>query len=107
MAAKEAGLPVFATITVEDNGRTIMGTKFLPVLITLQALGAAAVGLNCSTGPEVMEELLEGAVSHAQVPLIAKPNAGKPPRRIPPYIPSLPPSSLKKWNPFWLRAPKS
>ena len=55
-----------------------MGAKFLPVLITLQALGASAVGLNCSTGPEVMKDLISGAVPHAQVPLIAKPNAGKP-----------------------------
>lgn len=78
LAAKEAGLPVFATITVEDNGRTIMGAKFLPALITLQALGASAVGLNCSTGPEVMKELIADAVPHARVPLIAKPNAGKP-----------------------------
>ena len=96
LAAKEAGLPVFATITVEDNGRTIMGTKFLPVLITLQALGAAAVGLNCSTGPEVMEELLEGAVSHAQVPLIAKPNAGKPSQEDPAVYPLSPAEFAEK-----------
>ncbi len=96
LAAKEAGLPVFATITVEDNGRTIMGTKFLPVLITLQALGAAAVGLNCSTGPEVMEELLKGAVSHAQVPLIAKPNAGKPSQEDPAVYPLSPAEFAEK-----------
>ena len=105
LAAKEAGLPVFATITVEDNGRTIMGTKFLPVLITLQALGAAAVGLNCSTGPEVMEELLEGAVSHAQVPLIAKPNAGKPSQEDPAVYPLSPAEFAEKMASFWLRRP--
>lgn len=78
LAAKEVGLPVFVSMTVEDNGRTSMGTKFLSTLITLQALGADAVGLNCSTGPEVMEGLLAGAFPHAQIPLIAKPSAGKP-----------------------------
>lgn len=78
LAAKAVGLPVFVTMTVEDNGRTIMGAKLLPALITLQAMGADAVGLNCSTGPVIMQELLREVLPHAAVPLIAKPNAGKP-----------------------------
>ncbi|HIS70232.1 MAG TPA: homocysteine S-methyltransferase family protein [Candidatus Gallacutalibacter stercoravium] len=78
LAAREVGLPVFASLTVEPNGRTFMGTKFLSALITLQAMGACAVGLNCSTGPEVMKKLLPEVAPHACVPLIAKPNAGKP-----------------------------
>lgn len=78
LAAKAVGLPVFVSLTVEDNGRTIMGTRLLPALITLQAMGADAIGLNCSTGPEIMKELLPDVLRHSAVPLIAKPNAGKP-----------------------------
>ncbi len=78
LAAKKAGLPVFVTMTAEENGRSIMGTKPLSVLLTLQAMGASAIGLNCSTGPDQMEALLKDLLPHASVPLIAKPNAGKP-----------------------------
>ena len=106
LAAKEAGLPVFATITVEDNGRTIMGTKFLPVLITLQALGAAAVGLNCSTGPEVMEELLEARCPRSGT-LIAKPNAGKPSQEDPAVYPLSPAEFAEKMESLLAAAPKS
>jgi methionine synthase I (cobalamin-dependent) len=78
LAAKEAGLPVFVSMTVEENGRTLMGCKLLPVLLTLQAMGADAVGLNCSAGPSMMEPILKNVLPHASVPLIAKPNAGIP-----------------------------
>lgn len=78
LAAKEVGLPVFVTMTVEENGRSIMGANPLSVLITLQAMGADAVGLNCSTGPDLMGNILKALLPHAAVPLIAKPNAGKP-----------------------------
>ncbi|MCI9273316.1 MAG: homocysteine S-methyltransferase family protein [Clostridiales bacterium] len=78
LAAKSVGLPVFVTMTVEENGRSVMGAKPLSVLLTLQAMGADAVGLNCSTGPDLMEQLLKELLPHACVPLIAKPNAGKP-----------------------------
>lgn len=78
LAAKSVGLPVFVTMTVEENGRSVMGAKPLSVLLTIQAMGADAFGLNCSTGPDLMEKLLKGLLPHASVPLIAKPNAGKP-----------------------------
>lgn len=78
LAAKEVDLPVFVTMTVEQNGRSIMGANPLSVLITLQAMGADAVGLNCSTGPDLMGSILKELLPHAAVPLIAKPNAGKP-----------------------------
>lgn len=51
------------------------GSPLLPCLITLQALGAAGVGLNCSTGLTGMDEWIGAVLPHAAVPLIAKPNA--------------------------------
>lgn len=78
LAAKSVGLPVFVTMTIEENGRSIMGAKPLSALITLQAMGADAMGLNCSTGPDRMTEILKELIPHASIPLIAKPNAGKP-----------------------------
>ena len=44
----------------------------------LQEMGAAAVGLNCSVGPDQLEAAVGAMKSVARVPLIAKPNAGMP-----------------------------
>lgn len=78
IAANEEDIPVFVSFTVDEHGRTLTGAQLLPCLITLQAMGAAAVGLNCSGGPEEIAEFIEEAKPYADIPLIAKPNAGKP-----------------------------
>lgn len=77
LAARTAGKPVFVTLTVDGHGRTMSGSPLLPCVITLQALGAAAVGLNCSTGLTGMEDWIADVLPHAAVPLITKPNAMK------------------------------
>ena len=66
------------TMTYEENGRTLNGTDPVTALITLQSLGADAVGCNCSTGPEEMVKLIEAMKPWATIPLVAKPNAGMP-----------------------------
>jgi 5-methyltetrahydrofolate--homocysteine methyltransferase len=66
------------TMTCEEDGRTLNGTDPLTALITLQSLGADAVGCNCSTGPKEMIGFIEQMRTYATVPLVAKPNAGMP-----------------------------
>ncbi len=66
------------TMTYEKDGRTLNGTDPATALITLQSLGADAVGCNCSTGPEEMIQLIAAMKPYATVPLVAKPNAGMP-----------------------------
>lgn len=78
LAAKETGLPVTVTLTVEENGRLLSGGDVLADLVTLSAMGAAAVGINCSGGPETVKKAFDGVAAHIPVPLIAKPNAGVP-----------------------------
>jgi 5-methyltetrahydrofolate--homocysteine methyltransferase len=78
LAAKETGLPVTVTMTVDENGKTLSGGDVLACFVTLAAMGAAAVGLNCSTGPEIVLNAISGIAQHVAVPLIAKPNAGLP-----------------------------
>ena len=69
---------VMVTMTFEQEGRTLNGTDPVTALITLQSLGADAVGCNCSTGPEEMLEYIKAMKPYAKVPLVAKPNAGIP-----------------------------
>ena len=66
------------TMTFESSGRTLNGTDPLSALVTLQSLGADAVGCNCSTGPEEMIPLIRAMAPYARVPLVVKPNAGLP-----------------------------
>lgn len=74
LAARETGLPVIVTLTVNREGETASGGRLLPAVITLQSLGAAAVGLNCSVGPACMAEPIAEALPYASVPLVAKPS---------------------------------
>ncbi len=71
-------LPVLVTMTYESGMHTLTGTDPLSALVTLQSLGADAVGTNCSSGPQEMVDVIRAMKPYAQVPLVAKPNAGKP-----------------------------
>ena len=78
IATRDLGVPVFVSITVDGNGRTLMGSTLPACVVTLQELGAAAIGINCAEGPAGLDELFYRAKVCAKVPLIAKPNAGRP-----------------------------
>jgi len=79
LAAKEIkDIFTIASMTYEKDGHTLNGTDPVSALITLQSLGADAVGCNCSTGPEKMVEFIAAMKPYATVPLVAKPNAGVP-----------------------------
>lgn len=79
IAAREVcDLPVMATLTFESDGRSLFGTPPECVPVTLQGLGADAVGLNCSAGPDRMKELTERFYAYSEIPVIIKPNAGIP-----------------------------
>jgi 5-methyltetrahydrofolate--homocysteine methyltransferase len=66
------------TMTYEKHGRTLNGTDPVAALVTLQGLGADAIGCNCSQGPDAMYGMIAAMKPHARVPLVAKPNAGLP-----------------------------
>lgn len=79
LAVKETcDLPVMVTLTFEESLRTLNGTDPATAIIVLQNMGADAVGVNCSTGPEKMCEVVKIMKEYATVPIVAKPNAGLP-----------------------------
>ncbi|MDR1939278.1 MAG: homocysteine S-methyltransferase family protein [Clostridiales bacterium] len=79
LAAKEnCGLPVFATMTFELNGRTFTGVSPSAAAVTAEGLGVDAFGLNCSSGPDKMLPIVEEIASVINLPIIAKANAGIP-----------------------------
>jgi len=80
IAAKEVcELPVMVTMTFEADERTLYGTDAATAAVVLESLGAAAIGVNCSTGPAHMRQIVADMAAHtAKIPIIAKPNAGFP-----------------------------
>lgn len=79
LAVKETcDLPVMVTLTFNESLKTLYGTDPATAIIVLQNMGADAVGVNCSTGPEQMCEVVSLMKEYATVPIIAKPNAGLP-----------------------------
>lgn len=79
IAAKEvSNLPIMATMTFESDGRTLYGTDAKTAAIVMESLGAAAIGVNCSTGPDKMVSVIRDMAEVTTVPIIAKPNAGLP-----------------------------
>jgi len=76
--AKSYSVPVFCTMTFEGRGRTMMGNCVEDIVDELTELGVDAIGLNCSQGPEVALPVMAEFAEHTDLPLIFKPNAGKP-----------------------------
>ena len=79
LAAKEnSKLPVFCTMSFEENLRTFTGCGVDSMVMVLQGLGVDALGINCSLGPKEMEPALNRVLELAKVPVMVQPNAGLP-----------------------------
>jgi len=79
LAAKEnTGLPVIASVALEENGATLMGCPPAVCARICEAAGADVVGVNCSCGPELLLKPVEEMRRNTTLPIVAKPNAGLP-----------------------------
>lgn len=78
LAAREAGLPVAASFTFSPNGSTLTGGSAFCAALTLRAVGACAMGVNCSGGPTQMLAPLAEMRAASPLPVIIQPNAGLP-----------------------------
>ncbi|MBN1255407.1 MAG: homocysteine S-methyltransferase family protein [Deltaproteobacteria bacterium] len=82
-ACKEvSALPVIVTMAFsssQNGGRTIMGNAAKECATALTEAGAEAVGANCGDiDPFQMAEIVSVMRSGTELPLLAKPNAGRP-----------------------------
>jgi len=84
-AAREASdLPIVASMTFAEDGRTIGGNSPEDVAARLYELGVDVIGANCSVGPQRLLPVAEALVRHlgernAAVPAVScMPNAGWP-----------------------------
>ena len=79
LAAKEnTDLPVVVTMSFEQSLRTFTGCSAASMALTLSALGADVIGMNCSLGPDEAYPIAEEIMRWSSVPVIIRPNAGLP-----------------------------
>jgi len=79
LAAKEnCNLPIFVTMTFEENGRTFTGCSVEAMACVLEGLGVDAMGINCSLGPKEIFPIAEKLVASTSKPILIKANAGLP-----------------------------
>lgn len=79
LAAKEScSLPVFVTNVYSEKQTLMTGADAVTMAAVLEGMGADAIGLNCSLGPELMLPIVNTLANATDLPIIVKPNAGLP-----------------------------
>ena len=79
LAVKEnCSLPVFVSNAYGEDGKLMTGADPAAMVAMLEGMGADAVGVNCSLGPEALRSVVEKYLAAASIPVLLKPNAGLP-----------------------------
>ncbi|MFE4523655.1 methionine synthase [Cytobacillus firmus] len=79
-ASKKTGikLPLIISGTIEPMGTTLAGQSIEAFYISLEHMNPLAVGLNCATGPEFMQDHIRSLSGLASTAVSCYPNAGLP-----------------------------
>lgn len=105
IAIKEVcNLPVIASLSFQEDGRTLYGTDPVTAVVVLQSIGADVIGVNCSTGPEQMIPVIKKMKEYAEVPILAKPNAGLPVLEDGVTVYPMLPEEFASWGPAFIEA---
>ena len=80
MVFEEMGkrVPIQASLTLMPSGTMLLGTDINAALTIVEALGVDIIGLNCSTGPDLMREPARYLGEYSTKPVSIIPNAGIP-----------------------------
>ena len=71
-------VPIIVTITMETTGTMLIGSEIAAALTVLESLPIHVVGLNCATGPDLMQENVRFLGTASSRPVAVIPNAGLP-----------------------------
>lgn len=77
-AAEVCDLPITLSFTCEGDGRMYFGGNVSDAAMALQEMGADAVGVNCSVGPNQLMSIVKNLKENLSIPVLVKPNAGVP-----------------------------
>ena len=79
LAVKEnCDLPVIVSNAYTDKGKLMTGASPAAMVAMLEGMGADAIGVNCSFGPDKLQPIVEEYLRCASIPVILKANAGMP-----------------------------
>ncbi|MBO6077204.1 MAG: homocysteine S-methyltransferase family protein [Bacteroidaceae bacterium] len=73
--------PIFASMTFDEQGRTLTGSTPEIVSLTLSSLGVDVLGVNCSNNPAGVVDVVRRMKPFANCPILAQPNKGLPEMR--------------------------
>lgn len=71
-------IPICTQITIETSGTMLIGTEVSAALVVCESLPIDIVGMNCATGPDLMQEYARFLGSASSRPVSVLPNAGLP-----------------------------
>lgn len=74
--------PVICTLSVRADGTAYYGGNIFEGGPQLEEAGAAAYGINCCDGPAGIESIIARVSSCVHIPVVAKPNAGFPKKKV-------------------------
>ena len=78
MAELGREVPIFCTVTIETTGTMLVGSDIATAVTTLEALPVDVIGLNCATGPDLMQESVRHLGKTTTRTIMVMPNAGLP-----------------------------
>ncbi len=71
-------IPIMVSVTMETNGKMLVGTDIQTVITILQPYDIDILGLNCATGPEQMKDHIKYLSENSPFIISCIPNAGLP-----------------------------
>ncbi len=77
-ALENCDVPVYLTMSFQEDGRTFFGTPVEAMIMTFGRLGLSGLGVNCSLGPAQLAPIVKKLTDHSPLPVIVQPNAGLP-----------------------------
>lgn len=79
LAVKEnSDKPVFTTMTFDGTGHTLTGTSPRILAELASNMGADAIGVNCSLGPQDLQPIVKELLQYCDKPVLVQPNRGMP-----------------------------
>ena len=75
---EECSLPVIVSNAYGEDGKLVTGASPKIMVNILEGLGADAIGVNCSFGPDKLMPVIDEYIKYSSLPIIFQPNAGMP-----------------------------
>lgn len=91
-------VPLQTQVTIETTGQMLVGSDAEAALAALESLPVDVVGMNCATGPDLMDPHIRVFAEHSSRPTVCMPNAGLPRNEDGQVVYDLTPEELARWQ---------